>query len=57
MLDNKKVKHHSRSLSPASAVLNFQHLKVPELKIQKEQKNITTLKLSTGQFFTPAKQF
>jgi hypothetical protein len=59
MRPNEKVQHPSRpQLAPAWAVLTFQHLKVLESMIPKDQKTIiTTLKYSTGQPFivaTPA---
>jgi hypothetical protein len=41
MQGNEKVQHLSWPLAPARAVLNFQHLKVLESMITKEQKNIT----------------
>jgi hypothetical protein len=43
--------------APAGAVLNSQHLKVLASMIPKDQKNITTLKGSTGQHFTAATQY
>jgi hypothetical protein len=56
MRDNEYVQHPSRPLAPAWAALNSQHLIVLASMIPKDQKNITTLKWSTGQLFTAATQ-
>jgi hypothetical protein len=56
MRDNEYVQHPSRPLAPAWAVLKSQHLMVLASIIPKDQKNITTLKWSTGQLFTAATQ-
>jgi hypothetical protein len=56
MGDNENVHHPSRSLAPAWAILNFQHLKVMKSMIPKEQTHVPTLKWNTGQLFTAATQ-
>jgi hypothetical protein len=54
MRDNEIMQHPTRLLAPAWAVFNYQHLIVLASMIPKDQKNITTLKGSTGQLFTAA---
>jgi hypothetical protein len=54
MRDNEYVQHPLRPLPLAWAVLNSQHLIVLASMIPKDQKNITTLKWSTGLLFTAA---
>jgi hypothetical protein len=43
MRDNEKVQHHSRPRSSGLSCTQFQHLKVLESMIPKDQKNIITL--------------
>jgi hypothetical protein len=54
--ENEKVLHQSLLLVQARTPLNSQHLNVLDPIIPKDQKNITTLKGSTGQLCTAATQ-
>jgi hypothetical protein len=56
MKDNEYVQHSSRPQAPSWAALNSQHLLVLASMIPKDQKNITSLKWSTGQPLTAATQ-